>query len=81
MPHVNRLLPLALIFVTLAGCNNPRSDALIFQQLNDAADQFAVLRNEVGILHDRVDSLNLVTAKQDSLIRILANIAGYPIGR
>jgi hypothetical protein len=49
--------------------------------LNDAADQFAVLRNEVGILHDRVDSLNLVTAKQDSLIRILANIAGYPIGR
>jgi hypothetical protein len=78
-PLLLRWLGAACLAGTLS-CRTPQSDARIFQALNDAADEFAVVRQDMGHLSDQLDSLREVIARQDSLIRRVANLAGVPLG-
>jgi hypothetical protein len=69
-----------VVLLAVAGCRNPQADAVIYQQLSDAADQFSVLRQELALMSDRMDSLQTHIVRQDSLIRRIALASGFPIG-
>jgi predicted alpha/beta-hydrolase family hydrolase len=75
------MLPVVILLasIAMASCRNPQMDAAIYQQLNEAADQFASVRNDLGYMQQRLDSLRMVIARQDTIIRKLAAIAGVPI--
>jgi hypothetical protein len=71
---------LALAF-TCTGCPASRADVAISEQIIQLGDGLNDLRQENAGLQQQVDSLRLVVAKQDSVIRQLANLAGVPLAR
>lgn len=71
----------AAFFALLAGlsCRDPRAEANIAQAMMDVGTTLTELRQDLGDLHNQVDSLKEVAAKQDTVIRRLANLAGLPL--
>ncbi len=68
------------VVATLSGClRNPAADAAAAQALTDLADQLGAIRQENASLQDQVDSLRLVVARQDTVLRRLANMAGVDV--
>jgi hypothetical protein len=67
----------ALVFA--AGCRNPQADALIAEQMREIGDELNNARQETSGLHEQVDSLRIVVARQDTLLRQLAGMAGVPV--
>ena len=51
------------------------------EQIIQLGDGFNDLRQDTAALQQQVDSLRLVVARQDTVIRQLANLAGVPIAR
>lgn len=56
----------------VAGCENPRQMAYLNDQMNQAAEAVANIRNNMSGMQSSIDSLTLVVAKQDSTIARLA---------
>jgi hypothetical protein len=76
------LAPLAAIVVagSLSGClRNPAADAATAQALTEVADQLGTLQQENAALQGQIDSLRSVVARQDTVLRRLANLAGVPV--
>ena len=71
---------LALIVLCTA-CPATRADIAISEQIIQLGDGLNDLRQENAILQQQFDSLSVVVAKQDSVIRQLANLAGVPLAR
>jgi hypothetical protein len=69
---------LALILVCTA-CPASRADVAISEQIIQLGDGMNDLRQDNAALQQQVDSLRLVVAKQDTIIRQLANLAGVPL--
>ena len=68
------------LFAALAACAPPsRQDLQTAQALDELGVSYSDLRQVQQELQDRVDSLRLVVARQDSLLRTLANLAGVPV--
>jgi hypothetical protein len=64
----------------LSGClRNPAADAATAQALTEIADQLGALQRDNGELQNQVDSLRAVVARQDTVLRRLANVAGVPM--
>ncbi|MGQ0539823.1 MAG: hypothetical protein ACT4R6_12815 [Gemmatimonadaceae bacterium] len=60
-----------------SACSLPsRGDLEMTQSLNDLGDALSTMQQDYGVLAAQVDSLHGVVAKQDSLLRTLANLAG-----
>jgi hypothetical protein len=76
-----RTLVGALVVVgTLSGClRNPSVDAATAQALTEIADQLGAMQQDNASLQNQVDSLRAVVAKQDSVLRRVANLAGVPM--
>lgn len=74
-----RRLIAGLALLGASACMSPRQQAVIAQELTDAADQIGDLRGDVAQLQSDVDSLKLVVAHQDTLIRRIAAVNGVPI--
>ncbi|MEP6731485.1 MAG: hypothetical protein ABJE10_12635 [bacterium] len=72
---------LALIgaLVCVAGCRNPQADALIAEQMRDVADELNNARQETALMHEQIDSLRILVARQDTLLRQLAGMAGVSV--
>ena len=68
---------LAVVFATLS-CATPNFQAQVATQLNQVADEIQTQRQDMATLQEQIDSLKTVTAKQDTLIKKLANLAGIP---
>jgi len=51
------------------------------EQIIQLGDGLNDLRQENAVLQQQVDSLRLFVARQDTVIRQLANLAGVPVGR
>ena len=51
------------------------------EQIIQLGDGMNELRQENALIQQQVDSLILVVAKQDTVIRQLANLAGVPLAR
>ena len=71
---------LALGFVC-AACPASRADVAMSEQIIQLGDGLNDLRQDAAALQQQVDSLRLVVAKQDTVIRQLANLAGVPLPR
>jgi hypothetical protein len=78
MRRVALVLVLAL---GLAACPASRADIAISEQIIQLGDGLNDLRQENAVLQQQVDSLILVVAKQDTVIRQLANLSGVPLAR
>ena len=79
-----RSLPLHRIafvgaLVLVASCRNPQADAVIAEQMRDLADELNNTHQETAMMHDQLDSLRSVVARQDTLLRQLAGMAGVPV--
>ena len=49
------------------------------QALVELGDALNAVREEQSILQTQVDSLREVVARQDTVIRLIANVAGVPV--
>jgi hypothetical protein len=56
-----------------------RSDLEVMQSVNDLGTAVNAMQQDFGVLIDQVDSLRTVVARQDSLLRTLANLAGVAV--
>lgn len=79
MPRTCRRIALIATLLAAAGCRNPQADALIAEQMRGIGDEMNATRQEAADMRDTVDSLRLVVARQDTLLRQLAGMAGVPV--
>jgi hypothetical protein len=79
--RLRRVLAAALCVVSaLTGClRNPSADAATAQALTEIADQLGAMQQDNAALQNQVDSLRSVVARQDTVLRRLANLAGVPM--
>jgi hypothetical protein len=64
----------------LTGClRSPAADAATAQALAEIADQLGAMQQDNAALQTEVDSLRVVVARQDTVVRRLANLAGVPM--
>lgn len=69
-----------LTAVLLAACVPPsRSELDLMQSVQDLGDAVNVMQQDYGFLAEAVDSLRMVVARQDSLLRTLANLSGVAV--
>ena len=71
-----------LVFLSLAtslSCRDPRAEANIAQAMMDVGTSLNQVQQDLGDLYNRIDSLKEVAARQDTVIRKLAEIAGVPL--
>ncbi|MCU0633654.1 MAG: hypothetical protein MUE41_02170 [Gemmatimonadaceae bacterium] len=70
---------LLALLVVLAACTPQglaKDDIQTGQAMVDLSDALGEVRDEQGTLQAQVDSLRLVVARQDTVLRQLANLAG-----
>jgi hypothetical protein len=58
---------------------NPAADAATAQALTEIGDQLGAIQQDNAALQNQVDSLRAVVARQDTVVRRLANLAGVPM--
>jgi peptidoglycan hydrolase CwlO-like protein len=75
-----RILSGLAIIVMTAGCTNAKIQADLMSEIQRAADELNAQRQDMAVLQEQVDSLKFAIAKQDTLVRKLANLAGIPGG-
>jgi outer membrane murein-binding lipoprotein Lpp len=75
---VRRAVAAAALVVCAASCANPRTQAAIAQELNDAATEISGVKSDVAQLQSDVDSLRHVVAKQDTIISRLVEVTHVP---
>ena len=78
MPRAAGVLAFALI---CTACPASRADVAMSEQIIQLGDGLNDLRQDNAVLQQQVDSLRLVVAKQDTVIRQLANLAGVLLSR
>jgi len=76
-----RALGAIALALVCSGCPASRADIAISEQIIQLGDGLNDLRQENAVLQQQVDSLSLVIAKQDTVLRQLANLAGVPFAR
>lgn len=76
-----RFLTVLALVVVCAGCPATRADVAMSEQIIQLGDGLNDVRQDYAALQEQVDSLRTIVAKQDSVIRQLANLAGVPFSR
>lgn len=75
-------LLLAAITLGVAACvRDPSADISVGQTIIEVTDAINDLRQDNALLQEQIDSLSANVARQDSLVRQLANMAGMPVSR
>ena len=70
-----------VLAVICTACPATKADIAMGEQTVQIGDGLNDLRQDNAALQQQVDSLRLVVAKQDTVIRQLANLAGVPLAR
>jgi hypothetical protein len=73
-----RCAPAAILLAAATSCVNPRSQAALIQELNDAASEISAVKGDIAQLQSDVDSLRQVVAKQDTVISRLVEVTHVP---
>lgn len=76
-----RVVGAITLILMCSGCPATRADIAMGEQIIQLGDGLNDLRQENAILQQQFDSLSIVVARQDSVIRQLANLAGVPLAR
>lgn len=76
-----RRTTLVLVFGALGGCGEVQrtGDVTLAETLIDMSDAVVALREETAMLQAQVDSLREHVARQDTIVRRLASMAGLPV--
>ena len=76
-----RLRPaiLLLALAMFAACRSPKADAAIAEQMQQMGDELNAVRQDNAMTMEHLDSLRQVVARQDTLLRQLAGMAGVPV--
>ena len=74
-----RLVVATAMILATASCATPKFQAEVAVQLRAVADEMQVQRQEMMVMQEQIDSLKVVAAKQDTIIRRLANLSGMPL--
>ncbi|MGQ0712784.1 MAG: hypothetical protein ACT4PJ_03515 [Gemmatimonadaceae bacterium] len=79
--RIRRMLPVIAGIVALWSCSElqPTSDVSLAETLLDMNDALAAMREETALLQAQVDSLREQMARQDTVLRRLASMAGMPL--
>ena len=78
---MRRAVSMLVLSIVLSGCPARRADVAISEQIIQLGDGLNDLRQDNAVLQQQVDSLRLVIARQDTVVRQLANLAGMPLAR
>jgi len=78
---MRRAVSMLVLSIVLSGCPASRADVAISEQIIQLGDGLNDLRQDNAVLQQQVDSLRLVIARQDTVVRQLANLAGMPLAR
>lgn len=78
---MSRALSALALAVVLTACPANKADIAMSEQIIQLGDGLNDLRQENAVLQQQIDSLRLVVAKQDTMIRQMANLAGMPLPR
>ena len=78
---MRRAVSMLVLSIMLSACPASRADVAISEQIIQLGDGLNDLRQDNAVLQQQVDSLSLVIARQDTVIRQLANLAGIPLAR
>lgn len=71
---------LAALLLLPAACLPPsEQDLQTAQALVEMGDAFNQIQQELSVLQDQIDSLKWVAARQDTIVRQLANLAGVSV--
>lgn len=70
-----------MLTMICTACPASRADIAISEQIIQLGDGLNDLRQDNAALQQQVDSLRAVVAKQDSVIRQIANLSGFPLSR
>jgi hypothetical protein len=73
-----RLATILLVLLGMACAPASQADLSTGQTLIELGDAINDLRRENSMLQEQVDSLRVALARQDTLVRNLANLAGVP---
>ncbi|MDF2773215.1 MAG: hypothetical protein K0S86_2710 [Geminicoccaceae bacterium] len=76
-----RFLTVLALVVVCTACPATRADVAMSEQIIQLGDGLNDVRQDYAALQEQVDSLRTIVAKQDSVIRQLANLAGVPFSR
>lgn len=70
--------PIVLALAALAACTGPvtTGDTTLAETVIDMSDALIAVRDETALLQAQVDSLREQVARQDTLLRRLASMAG-----
>jgi hypothetical protein len=79
--NARRVLGAALcVAAAVTGClRNPSADAATAQALTEISDQLGAMQQDNAALQSQIDSLRAVVARQDTVLRRVANLAGVPM--
>lgn len=71
----------AVLALASGGCGGvqPTGDTTLAEVVLDMGDALRAVQEETSMLQAQVDSLREVTARQDTVLRRLASMAGMPI--
>ena len=78
---MRRAVSVLVLSMTLSACPASRADVAISEQIIQLGDGLNDLRQDNAVLQQQVDSLCRFVARQDTVIRQLANLAGMPLAR
>jgi len=78
---MRRAVSMLVLSIVLSGCPASRADVAISEQIIQLGDGLNDLRQDNAVLQQQVDSLSRIVARQDTVIRQLANLAGMPLAR
>jgi NifB/MoaA-like Fe-S oxidoreductase len=70
---------LALALLPIGCIGNPTIDAATAEALDEIGNELGMIRDENAQLQFQVDSLRSALARQDTVLRQLANLSGIPV--
>lgn len=74
-------IPAAVLLGLTACIGSPTADPAMAEAINEIGNELGMLRDENAQLQFQVDSLRGALARQDTLLRQVANLSGVPITR
>lgn len=70
----------AVMLLAASACiGSPTADATTAEAINEIGNELGMLRDENAQLQFQVDSLRGALARQDTVLRQLANLSGVPL--
>ena len=78
---MRRLLAALTFMLVCTACPATKADIAMGEQIIQLGDGLNDVRQENAALQEQIDSLRTIVAKQDTVIRQLANLAGIPFSR